>query len=89
MEILLNRTTAIAEMLLLDGIECEVVGAFRKKSSAELLNDRKERLAYLRTPAGQAVLRKARLFAKIRRRLHKRPDAERSRMMKQVHRAYS
>jgi len=88
MGVIANRLTRISECLAMSGLTCEMVTAFDRKSSSQLLRDRKERLAYLRTPKGKTALRRARHMEKKRRASHKKPDSKRSRLMKLVRRAY-
>ena len=88
MDVIANRLTRISECLAMSGLACEMVTAFDRKSSSQLLRDRKDRLAYLRTPRGKLALRRARQMEKKRRALHKKPDPKRSRLMMLAHRAY-
>ncbi|MEN9354804.1 MAG: hypothetical protein RL318_2129 [Fibrobacterota bacterium] len=70
------------------GVACELVTGFTRKTGAELLHERHARQAYLRTPAGQAALKKSRMHEKQAKHSGHKPDAERSRLMKKVHDAY-
>jgi hypothetical protein len=82
-----SASIALQSILTFDGAGIDV-SAFVKKTAAERLRARKLRLKYMRTAAGRAAMRRARLKAKMRRRMHKRPNAQRSRLMKLVHRSY-
>jgi hypothetical protein len=61
-----------------------VIVGFRLKSISERMQARKKRARWLKTSSGRAYLRKRAL----RRKLHKRVDPKRSRLMKQVAKRY-
>lgn len=81
-----SASIAIAAIVTLDG--GHVVESFQKKTASERLKARKWRLKYMRTAAGRAAMRRAKIKAKARLRMHKRPNAQRSRIAKMAHKAY-
>jgi len=84
----ISKLQRIASVLEFSGIEHTFVSGFTKKSATELEHERQLRKAYLRTPQGQAALRRARAYQKRRTSLHQRPDPERSKIAKLVQKAY-
>ena len=82
------RLQHVVLQLAEQGVTCELVTGFTRKSGAELLHERRARQAYLRTPAGKAALKKSRLHQQQAKHAGRKPNAERSRLMKKVHDAY-
>jgi hypothetical protein len=82
-----DAASAIMFAVASSGGYAEVIG-FQKRSAADRLRARKLRLKYMRTASGRAAMRRARIAAKRRRMMHKRPNAQRSRIAKLAHKAY-
>lgn len=74
---------AVQGSLEKSGFETLVVG-FQKKSIGERMRARKQRIKWLRTSEGRSYLRKQ----KLRKKMHKRKDPKRSKLLRKVAQVY-
>lgn len=75
---------AVAAHLEATGAEASVVIGFKKKTFSELVRERKLRKRWLKTPAGKAALRRAKIRAKRPHTI----DRARSKAARMAHRVY-
>ena len=75
---------AVAAHLEATGAEASVVIGFKKKTFSELVRERKLRKRWLKTPAGKAALRRAKIRAKRPHTI----DKSRSKAARMAHRVY-